>query len=152
MWLFSFIFRPTGPNVRSRTILPSLLLLLLLSRFSRVRLCATPETAAHPAPPSLGFSRQEHFYLCTRSKNLLVLIRSVLHALDAPKSKGKNSLKECAQWPPLLAFQSLLSPEGSPVTGRGYSRPTCPAAPATTPVSLTNSTAKSRKNDRHIVL
>ena len=31
------------------------LLLLLLSRFSRVRLCATPQTAAHPAPPSLGF-------------------------------------------------------------------------------------------------
>ena len=25
----------------------------------RVRLCATPETAAHRAPPSMGFSRQE---------------------------------------------------------------------------------------------
>ena len=37
------------------------LLLLLLSRFSRVRLCATPWTAAHQAPPSLGFSRQEHW-------------------------------------------------------------------------------------------
>ena len=37
------------------------LLLLLLSRFSRVRLCATPETAAHQAPPSLGFSKQEHW-------------------------------------------------------------------------------------------
>ena len=35
-------------------------LLLLLSHFSRVRLCVTPETAAHQAPPSLGFSRQEH--------------------------------------------------------------------------------------------
>ena len=35
------------------------LLLLLLSRFSCVRLCATPEMAAHQAPPSLGFSRQE---------------------------------------------------------------------------------------------
>ena len=34
---------------------------LLLSRFSRVRLCATPWTAAHQAPPSLGFSRQEHW-------------------------------------------------------------------------------------------
>ena len=30
--------------------------LLLLSRFSRVRLCATPETAAHQPPPSLRFS------------------------------------------------------------------------------------------------
>ena len=38
-----------------------LLLLLLLSRFSRVRFCATPEMAAHQAPPSLGFSRQEHW-------------------------------------------------------------------------------------------
>ena len=28
---------------------------------SRVRLCATPWTAAHQAPPSLGFSRQEHW-------------------------------------------------------------------------------------------
>ena len=37
------------------------LLLLLLSHFSRVGLCATPETAAHEAPLSLGFSRQEHW-------------------------------------------------------------------------------------------
>ena len=37
------------------------LLLLLLSRFSCVQLCATPEMAAHQAPPSLGFSRQEHW-------------------------------------------------------------------------------------------
>ena len=37
------------------------LLLLLLSRFSRVRLCVTPWTAAHQAPLSLGFSRQEHW-------------------------------------------------------------------------------------------
>ena len=38
-----------------------LLLLLLLSHFSCVRPCETPETAAHQAPPSLGFSRQEHW-------------------------------------------------------------------------------------------
>ena len=38
-------------------------LLLLLSRFSRVRLCATPQMAAHQALPSLGFSRQEHWSL-----------------------------------------------------------------------------------------
>ena len=35
--------------------------LLPLSRFSRVRLCETPWTAAHQALPSLGFSRQEHW-------------------------------------------------------------------------------------------
>jgi len=38
-----------------------LLLLLLLSHFSRVWLCATPQTAAHQTPLSLGFSRQEHW-------------------------------------------------------------------------------------------
>ena len=36
-------------------------LILLLSHFSRVQLCVTPETAAHQAPPSLGFSREEHW-------------------------------------------------------------------------------------------
>ena len=34
---------------------------LLLSHFSPVQLCATPQMAAHEAPPSLGFSRQEHW-------------------------------------------------------------------------------------------
>ena len=41
--------------------------------FSRVRLLATPWTAAHQAPPSMGFSRQEYWsgvplpspYVCT---------------------------------------------------------------------------------------
>ena len=36
-------------------------LLLLLSCFSRVQLCVTPEMAAHQASLSLGFSRQEHW-------------------------------------------------------------------------------------------
>ena len=49
---------PTSLGIFCRSIL---LLLLLLSRFSRVQLCATPETEAHQAPPSLGFSRQEHW-------------------------------------------------------------------------------------------
>ena len=35
--------------------------LLLLSHVSRVWLCTTPEMAAHQSPPSLGFSRQEHW-------------------------------------------------------------------------------------------
>ena len=35
--------------------------LLLPSRFSRVRLYATPWTAAYQASPSTGFSRQEHW-------------------------------------------------------------------------------------------
>ena len=49
--------------------------MLLLSQFSRVRLCVTPQTAAHQAPPSLGFSRQNtgvgcHFLLqCMKVKS-----------------------------------------------------------------------------------
>ena len=35
--------------------------LLLLSRFSHVRLHTIPQTAAHQAPPTVGFSRQEHW-------------------------------------------------------------------------------------------
>ena len=46
LWLFKHIF---------------MYMLLLLSYFSRVRLCVTPQTAAHQAPPSLAFSRQEHW-------------------------------------------------------------------------------------------
>ena len=54
-------------------------LLLLLSRFSRVWLCATPQTAAHQAPPSLGFSRQEHWSglplnLCVTIPQLFFLV------------------------------------------------------------------------------
>ena len=37
------------------------LLLLLLSRFSHVRLLVTPQTAAHQAPLSTGFSRQAYW-------------------------------------------------------------------------------------------
>ena len=55
------------------------LLLLLLSRFSRVRLCATPYMAAHQAPLSLGFSRQNtgvgcHFLLHIWRLLLLLLL------------------------------------------------------------------------------
>ena len=54
--LFSF-----EPIDHPKLELSHIMLLLLLSRFSRVRLCATPQMAAHQAPPSLGLSRQEHW-------------------------------------------------------------------------------------------
>ena len=63
-WQASFIsyMRPLcQAQERWLFYLMHMLLLLLLSRFSRVRLCATPQMAAHQAPPSLGFSRQEHW-------------------------------------------------------------------------------------------
>ena len=48
-------------EINSHIGLLLLLLLLLPSHFSRVRLSATQQTAAHQAPPSLGFSRQERW-------------------------------------------------------------------------------------------
>ena len=44
-----------------RHVCYAMLCYAMLSHFSRVRLCATPQTAAHQAPPSLGFSRPEHW-------------------------------------------------------------------------------------------
>ena len=55
---------PGSPTLQADSLLSELsgkLLLLLLSRFSHVRLCATSYTEAHPAPLSLGFSRQENW-------------------------------------------------------------------------------------------
>ena len=48
-------------HFKHKTHIYTYMLLLLLSCFSRVQLCATPQTAAHQAPPSLGFSRQGYW-------------------------------------------------------------------------------------------
>ena len=50
-------------RIQEWVAMPSLrlTLLLLLSRFSCVRLCATPWTAAYQAPPTMGFSRREYW-------------------------------------------------------------------------------------------
>ena len=53
-FLLQGLFPTQGSNL-------CLFLLLPLRCFSRVRLCATPQTAAHQVLPSLGFSRQEHW-------------------------------------------------------------------------------------------
>ena len=50
-----------GGSVEKNLLLIQELLRLLLSHFSRVRLCATPLMAAYQALPSLGVSRQEHW-------------------------------------------------------------------------------------------
>ena len=73
--------------------------LLLLSHFSRVRLCATPETAAHQAPPSLGFSRQEYW-----------------SGLPFP-SPVHESESEVAESCPTLRDPMNCSPPGSSVHG-----------------------------------
>ena len=56
-WLYVYIY-PLPGGAPSPLYLT---LLLLLSHFSLIQLCATPQTAAHQAPPPLGFSRQEYW-------------------------------------------------------------------------------------------
>ena len=75
------------------------LLLLLLSRFCRFRLCATPEMAAHQASPSLGFSRQEHW-----------------SGLPFPSPKHESE-SEVAQSCPTLSDPMDCSPPGFSVHG-----------------------------------
>ena len=52
-------YRSKVYHIFSGINLGGLLIMLLLSHFSRVRLCATPWTAALQAPLSMRFSRQE---------------------------------------------------------------------------------------------
>ena len=86
-----------------------LLLLLLLSRFSRVRLCATPQTAAHQAPPSLGFSRQEHWSGLP--------LPSPMH--ESEKWKWSSSVVSNSSWPHGLQPTRLLCPWDFPGKSAG---------------------------------
>ena len=52
---------PSAPQIIASKIEDKETLLLLLCHFSRVRLCATPQMAAHQAALSLGFSKQEYW-------------------------------------------------------------------------------------------
>ena len=73
-------------------------LLLLLSHFSCVRLCVTPWTAAHKAPPSLGFSRQEHWSGLPFPSPMQ----------ESEKSKWSRSVMSDPQWPHGLQPSRLL--------------------------------------------
>ena len=86
-----------------------LLLLLLLSRFSRVRLCAIPETVAYQAPLSLGFSRQEHWSGLP--------FPSPVH--ESEKSKWSCSVVSDSSWPHGLQPTRLLSPWDFPGKSTG---------------------------------
>ena len=85
------------------------LLLLLLSHFSRVRLCATPETAAHQAPSSLGFSRQEHWSGLP--------FPSPMH--ESEKRKGSRSVVSDSWRPHGLQPSRLLHPWDLPGKSTG---------------------------------
>ena len=83
--------------------------LLLLSHFSRVWLCATPETAAHQAPPSLGLSRQEHWSGLP--------FPSPMH--ESEKWKWSRSVMSDSSWPHGLQPTRLLSPWDFPGKSTG---------------------------------
>ena len=87
------------------------LLLLLLSHFSQVQFCVTPYTAAHQAPPSLGFSGQEHWSGLP--------FPSPMH--ESEKWKGNHSVVSDAQRPHGLQPSRLLRPWDFPgkSTGEG---------------------------------
>ena len=86
-----------------------LLLLLLLSRFSCVWLRATPETAAHQAPPSLGFPRQEHWSG--------LLFPSPMH--ESEKGKWSHSVTSESSRPHGLQPTRLLCPWDIPGKSTG---------------------------------
>ena len=90
--------------VASFCFLASSVLLLLLSHFSRVQLCVTPQTAAHQAPPSLGFSRQEHWSGLP--------FPSLMH--ESEKWKWNRSVMSDSSWPRGLQPTRFLHPWDSP--------------------------------------
>ena len=63
----------------------SVVLLLLLSHFSHVQLCATPWTAAYQAPPSMGFSRQEYWSGVPLPSLRSVVTLGNLHSQQVPR-------------------------------------------------------------------
>ena len=86
-----------------------LLCMLLLSHFSRVRLCATPQTAAHQAPLCMGFSRQEHWSGLP--------FPPPVH--ESEKSKWSRSVVSDSSWPHGLQPTRLLRPWDFPGKSTG---------------------------------
>ena len=105
----------------------SLPLLLLLSRFSRVWLCATPQTAAHQAPRSLGFYRQEHWSGLP--------FPSPMH--ESEKWKWSSSVVSNSLWPRGLQPTRLLRPWDSPGKSTGV-LPLPSLAPTSRPLQMRN--------------
>ena len=81
---------------------------------SRVRLCVTPWTAAHHAPPSMGFSRQEYWSGVTLGnfKNLWCLgSNPELLPGFVPYMAWTSGFMKASRWHPRQKFRAWL--EGS---------------------------------------
>ena len=102
-WLFLLFLSNIVPE-----ILTSILLLLLLSHFSRVRLC-DPRDGSPQAPPFLGFSRQEHWSG--------LRLPSAMH--ESEKWKWSHSVVSNPQQPHGLQPSRLLCPWDFPGKSTG---------------------------------
>ena len=90
-------------------------LLLLLSSFSHVQLCATPETAAHQAPPSLGFSRQEHWSGLPFPSPMHEGEKWKLSCSVVPDSSWPHGLQPTRLLPPSMGFSRQEKWSGLPL-------------------------------------
>ena len=82
---------------------------MMLNHFSHVQLCVTPETAAHQAPQSLGFSRQGHWSVLS--------FPSPVH--ESRKWKWSRSVVSDSSWPHGLQPTMLLCPWDFPGKSTG---------------------------------
>ena len=95
------------------------LLLLLLSHFSHVQLCATPQMAAHQAPPSVGFQARTLEWLAISFSNvwnLKVKMKSLsrVQILAIPWTAAH-------QGPPSMGFSRQEYWSGVPLPSPSYS-------------------------------
>ena len=104
----------------------SLLLLLLLGCFNRVWPCVIPQTAAHQALPSLGFSRQEHWSGLP--------FPSPMH--ESEKWKWSRSVVSDSSQPHGLQPTRLLCPWDFPGKSTGVGCPCCSNVSLSSPSSL----------------
>ena len=125
-----------------------LLLLLLLTHFNRVRLCATTQTAVHQAPPSLRFSRQEHwsglpFPSPMRDSEVAQLSLTLSNPMDC-SLPGSSIQGRVLQWG-AIAFSEIKSYK---------SKRMCKLQPnPTTWMSLTNvKLARKRQTQKNTVI
>ena len=110
---------PSPQRALSFSLFKIILLLLLLSHFSRVRLCVTPWMAAHQAPLSLEFSRQEYWsglpfpyywYVYSNSfifmpvYSLLSLVLHIVHESNLFLLSSLKIFKENLRWPLQAVF------------------------------------------------
>ena len=88
----------------------------LLSRFSRVRLCETPETTAHQAPPSLvlqartlewvAISFSYHLWNGQQAGSCSVVQGAQLGALWWPGGMGWDGGREAQEWEEICIFMA----------------------------------------------